>query len=150
MVLGDALETGQVDGWLADAVDLLLKDGSAESKAQVLRIFSNRSLPHERESARARILRRCAEAGMKEAYEFYLPFLDNHGSELPHLNEKGEPTGASYFHPSVAEEFAQEIVQRFAPDDPAVRAITQKYPKAADQIPRLKEWLQSRLAALKK
>jgi hypothetical protein len=142
--LGDALATQEVDGWLADAVDLLLGEGRAESKEQVPRVFSNGGLRHERHGVRARILRRCAKVGMGEPYRFYLPLLDINKSELPMLDEKGEQRGASYFKPTVAEEFAREIVNEFAPDDPPVREIEQKYPKATGRIPHLKQWLRSR------
>jgi hypothetical protein len=138
-----------VDWWLADGVDQLLLDGSAESKRQVRRVFTNRSLAHNRDSARVRILRKCAEAGLKEAYQFYLPLLDVAKSELPSLNDKGESSGTSFFEPTVAECFAREIVEEFAPGDPDVQEIVKKYPKTADQISPLKKWLQSRIAASK-
>jgi hypothetical protein len=149
-VLGDSLATGSVDGWLADAVELLLKDDASESKEAVRRVFTNRALRHERESSRQRILRACATAGMKEPYEFYLPLLDIKATELPHLNEKGEPSGASYFEPSVAEAFTKEIVSSFAPDDPGIKEIVRKHPKTADQVPKVKQWAIARLDALKK
>jgi hypothetical protein len=95
-------------------------------------------------------MRRCVKAGMKEPYQFYLPFLDINGDELPHLNEKGKKVGVSAFHPTVAEEYAREIVERFAYDERAVKEIAKNNPKTADQIPHLKKWLRSQLPAKEK
>jgi hypothetical protein len=144
-VLGEGLASQEVDDSFADAVEALLKDNSAGSRRQVARLFSNRHLQHERHGARAQIVRRCAQAGMKEPYQFYLPLLDVNRSELPVLDERGKESGASFFQPTVAEEYAREIVSAFAPDDPAVRGIAKKFPKAAAQIPYLKKWLRSHL-----
>jgi hypothetical protein len=146
-ILGDGLANGEIGRAFVDAVDMLLKDGSAESRKQVARLFSNRRLPHERDWARVEALRQCAGAGMKEAYQFYLPLLDINKSELPHLDEKGKESGASFFHPTVAEELAREIVEKFAPKDPAIKDIVKKFPKTADQLPHLKKWLQERIDA---
>ena len=44
-----------------------------------------------------------------------------------------------------AEVHAKELVEDIASDDAAVKEIAKKHPKAADQIPHLKKWLQSRL-----
>jgi hypothetical protein len=144
-ILGEALATAEIDGWLADAVDQLLKEGSSESKQQVVRVFSNRRFRHERYS-RVKILQSCARAGMKEPYEFYIPLLDISDSVLPMLDEKGKPSGASNFEPSVAAAFAKEIVDQFAKDDPAVKEIARKHPRTADQLADLKNWLRSRVA----
>jgi hypothetical protein len=141
-ILGDALATDEVEGWHAQAVEALLADGSEESRRQAARLFANRRLPHERQ-IRPGILRRCAAAGMREPYRFYLPFLDDDRRELPMLDGKGERVGASYFEPSVAASFAREVMKEFAPDDPAVKEIARKFPKEADRIPPLKQWLQS-------
>ena len=46
-LLGDAIGQREVDGWTADAVAVLLKDGSDESKRQAARLFANRGLAHE-------------------------------------------------------------------------------------------------------
>jgi hypothetical protein len=146
-MLGDGLANREVGGWSVAAVEALLKDGSAGSRQQVRRLFSNRRLPHERHGVRVHVFRLCVEAGLKEPYDFYLSLLDVKQSELPMLDDEGKPSGVSYFQPTVAEEFAREIVGPFARGDPAVGQIAKKFPKTADQIPHLKEWLRTRLAA---
>lgn len=140
-ILGNELASREVDGWAAKAVEALLQDGSAESKQQVVRLFANRHLRHERDGVRSGILRQCAAAGLKEPYDFYLPLLDINKEELPVLDEKGETSGTSYFQPTVAEAFAEEIVKQFAEMDAKVQAIAKKFPKTSDQIPHLKAWL---------
>jgi hypothetical protein len=143
-ILSDGLAKGAINGWVANAVKALLEDGSPESVRQVKRLFTNKDLAHDRFGIRPAVFRLCVKAGMKEPYQFYLPLLDNKSQQLPHLDDKGKPTGVSVFHPTVAEEFAREIVERFAGDEPAVQEIVKKFPKTADQIPHLKKWLRSR------
>ena len=143
-ILGSDLASREVDRWLANAVEALLQDGSADSKRQVVRLFANRHLRHERDGLRPAILRECAAAGLKEPYDFYLPLLDINKEELPALNEKGEPSGTSYFQPTVAEAFAGEIVNQFADKDAKVQAIAKKFPKTSEQIPHLKALLRER------
>jgi len=150
-ILGDALVRDCIDPWRADAlveaVDLLLKDGTAESRKQVRRLFSNPYLRHKTGiyRNRPRLLRYFAAAGMSEPYRFYVPLLDINKSELRQFDEDGKPSGASYFYPTVAEESAREIVRKFAPDDAEVKKIVKQFPKTADQIPHLKKWLRSRI-----
>ncbi len=86
---------------------------------------------------------------MKEAYQYYLPFLENTKSVLPQTDESGNASGVSFYHPNVAEEFAREVVEHFAPEDPAVKELRKKLAKTADQIPEIKKWLQSRIDARK-
>src|SRR5262249_47437496 len=135
-ILGDWLERGDVDDFyigdqFADAVDLLLKDGTAESRNQARRVFSNQRL---RSGAgwfwtRPCIMRRCAEAGMTDPYHFYLQLLENNRSKLIDVHENGKDREASTFHPNGAEECTHEIVKKFAYDDPEVKKIVAKFPK---------------------
>jgi hypothetical protein len=46
---------------------------------------------------------------------------------------------------SGAEEWAWEIVVRFAREDATIKDIARKFPERKDQIPHLKKWLQSKL-----
>jgi hypothetical protein len=91
-LLGDEIARREVDGRTADAVAVLLKDGSDESKKQAARLFTNRRLAHERHGTRARCVRLCAGAGLKEPYRFYLPLLDVKETELPIKTEKENGT----------------------------------------------------------
>jgi hypothetical protein len=92
-------------------------------------VFSNGGLATERDGYRAPLARRCAAAGLPEPYQFYLSRLD--GAEG-------------------AQKFAEEIVTRFAPDDPAVKEIVRQFPKPADRVPELKKWLRAKLDRPKK
>jgi hypothetical protein len=78
--------------------------------------------------------------------------LANHGRRppVPIKDDKVEIRGSQHFSPSVAAEFAEEIVTRFAADDPAVKEIVKRIPKPADRIPALKGWLRSKLEMPKK
>jgi hypothetical protein len=143
-LLGDAISRREVDGWTAEAVAALLKDGSDESKKQVARLFANLRLAHEREGSRTRCIRLCAEAGLKEQYCFYLPLLDVKETQLTIQAEDGEDSGTSFFQEPVREVFAKEIVKVFGKEK-AVAEIARKHPRAADQVTLLKAWLQERL-----
>ena len=81
---------------------------------------------------------------MTEPYHFYMPLLDDNRSKVLVVDRNGTRR-FHVFHPNVAEVTAQEIVQEFAPDDAEVKKIVAKYPKTPDQIPHLKQWLQSRI-----
>jgi hypothetical protein len=143
-LVGDAIAEREVDGWTADAVAALLKDGSDESKKQAARLFANRSLAHERHGSRARCIRLFAEAGLKEPYRFYLPLLEVKETQLTIKNEKGQDAGASNFEAPVREVFAKELVEVFG-SEKAVAEIARKHPRAADQVAPLKAWLQEQL-----
>ncbi|OWK37773.1 hypothetical protein [Fimbriiglobus ruber] len=140
-ILGNEVAVGSA--WSA-AANALLEDDSPESKKDLARLFTNRHLPHDRYGGRPKLLARCAAAGLKEPYTFYLKLLDVNKNQLPSVNEKGEPSGTSYYEPSVAESFAAELASEFAPDDATVKDIAKKFPKTKDQILHLKKWLQSR------
>jgi hypothetical protein len=147
-IIGDALEAEDLDrSIMPDAVEELLKDGSAESRRQVARVFGNGRLVSESDSriARVRILKACAAAGMTGPYQFYLPLIDRKGELLTIWNKEKQDIGAAHYSPSISEAMAEEIVTQFAPDDPAVKEIAKKFPKPADRIGPLKEWLRSRL-----
>jgi hypothetical protein len=75
--------------------------------------------------------------------------LDINKEELPEFDDNGKQSGASYFHPTVAEEFAKELVGVFARDDPTVNEIVKKFSAVKVQIPELKKWLQTRAAGAK-
>jgi hypothetical protein len=143
-LLGDAIAERAVDGWTADAMAALLKEGSDESKKQAVRLFASQSLAHERHGTRARCIRQVAEAGLKEPYRFYLPLLDVQETKLTVKNEKGENAGSSFFEAPVREVFAKEIVEVFG-SEKAVAEIARKHPTAADQVAPLKAWLQEKL-----
>jgi hypothetical protein len=143
-LLGDAIARRAVDWWTAEAVEALLKEGGDESKTQAARLFANRGLAHERHGNRARCVRLCAGAGLKEAYRFYLPLLDVREAELTAKNERGEGTGTSFFEEPVREAFAKEVVEVFGKEK-AVAEIARRHPRAADQAEPLKAWLRGRL-----
>jgi hypothetical protein len=123
--------------------DLLLKDGTKESLTQAARLFANPALPTARPHGRA-VFAACATAGLTEPYRFYRPLLDNDNDHIPYFDEKGKKTGVAYFNPTEAAETAQQIVDEFAANDPAVKKIKSDHLKTADQIPHLKKWLDAR------
>jgi hypothetical protein len=140
-VLGDLVAH---DPRWATAADALLGEDTPEARKELKRLFANPTLTNDR-TPRGEVLTRCAAAGFKEPYAFYLKWLDVTEHQLPFLNEKGEEVGTAYYNPSVAEAFAREIVEEFAPDDETVKTIVKEHPNAKDQIPHLKKWLQTKL-----
>lgn len=130
-LLGEVLATSELDGRFSDwepAVRLLLKDGSKDSLAQAGRLFENKDLARVHSGGRAEVLRLYLAAGRTEPYRFYRKQLDD---------EKA------------AERTADEIAKEFAKDAPDVKKIVADHPKAADQIPHLKTWLDAKLAEKK-
>jgi hypothetical protein len=148
--LGDVLAVGRLDEHLAAGVEELLKDGSAEARRQAARVFSNPQVRGHPDEHRVRIFRACAAAGLTDPFRFYLPLLDIAGPHLSMPNDEGKWVAAAHYYPSVGEAFAEEVVTRFAPDDPAVKEIVRKFPMPAHRVPELKNWLRSRLGAAKK
>jgi hypothetical protein len=141
-ILGDAVGDGY--GWQA-AAEALLDDGRPESRKELGRLTRNGRLSEDRDGSRAKLLARCAAAGLKEPFAYYLKLLEMDGNRLPIFDSTGkEVNGISYTIP-VAEVFAAEIVNEFAPDDAAIKDIAKKFPETKDQIPHLKKWLQSKL-----
>jgi HEAT repeat protein len=142
-ILGDAVQEG--DGWEA-AAEALLADDTPESRMELVRLTRNPRLHLGSDLNRPDLLARCAAAGLKGPYAYYLKLLQIDGNEYPPRgqDEKGWK-GTSYPRP-VAEVFAAEIVRQFAPNDPEVKKIAAAHPKAADQIPHLKKWLDGKLA----
>ena len=104
---------------------LLLEDGTKESLAEAARLFDNKELLKNK-ADRSQALALCAKAGLSEPYRFYRERLDEE---------------------QTAERFADEIAKEFAKDDPDVKKIVADHPKAADQIPHLKKWLDAKLKA---
>ena len=141
-ILADAVRDGY--GWQS-AAEALLTDGTAESMRALRQLTRNGRLSEDDNGGRPKILARCAAAGLKEPYAYYLKLLEMGGDRLTILDSRGkEVNGITYASP-VAEVFAEEIVTRFAPDDPAVKDIVKKHPKAKDQLPALKTWLRLKL-----
>lgn len=136
-ILGDALAGGDEYSVLnlssmIEAVELLLKDGSAASLKAAGRLFSNQKLKTwSNEHARSSILRSFSAAGYSDGYTFYRGLLEVKGNVLEQTTY-GAP---------VAENFANEVTERFAPEDPAIIEIKKKYPNVPDQIAPLKKWL---------
>jgi hypothetical protein len=81
-ILGDALEKRGLEWWTKTAVEALLAEGSLESRRQVARLFAHKDL-HVQQTLlitpvfRGSIMRKCADAGMVEPYQYYLKQLDN-------------------------------------------------------------------------
>jgi hypothetical protein len=149
-IIGDALANDRLFSSHSLAVDLLLKDGSAQSRQQAARVLSNRRLALAEGRVRPSILRSCAAAGMKEPYGFYLPLLNNKETKLVVVDANGKEIGTRDFYSgwTVARSFAREIANEFAGDDLEIKVIARKY-QIADQIPHLKKWLESRLSEAK-
>jgi len=153
-VIGDLLETAELFGNnLPDAVEELLKDATEESRREVDRVFANGRLaanfePYSR-AARLRIVKSCAAAGMLGPYQFYLRYMDMTGQELMMRTRKGEEIGTAHYSPSIGEAMAEEIVTQFAPNDTAVKEIAKKFPRPADRIGPLKEWLKGKAGTAK-
>ena len=81
---------------------------------------------------------------MTEPHQLYITMLETPGTELVLKDKEGKTVATRNFDPSVAAEFADEIVKRFAPDDETVNAIAKKYPTAEERVPALKDWLRTR------
>jgi hypothetical protein len=143
--LGDALEKRGLEWWTLTAVEALLNEDSPESRAQALRLFKHRELPRQQTllvepSRRGSVMRRFADAGMIEPYQYYLKQLDD--KELV-------PPGPGV---SKTDKFAwgelhvAEIWREFGSGDATVREITQRFRTNSERIPDLKKWLAGKIA----
>jgi hypothetical protein len=142
-VLGELLENWGPAYLSKMAVELLLQNGSEPSRRQVLRIFKCKNLSSV-SNERAAIMGMCAKSGMVEPYKYYLKQLDNNERTANWQDGEGK-----FISPTFAAMHASEIINWFASEDAAVKEIGEKYKNATDQIPCLKNWLQSRIAAKK-
>ena len=84
------------------------------------------------------MLRILAEAGIPACYQFYLPLLDIKNNVVGKLQYSNDTVGG--------EVIADEIVREFLPDDQDIKGIKKMFPKPADQIAPLKEWLKAKAA----
>jgi hypothetical protein len=89
---------------------------------------------------RASLVTQCAEAGIGDGYLSYIPLLDIKGNKI------GPRTFAKDI--VVGQLIAKEIIEVLAPNDPEVFRIKQMFPKAAEQIAPLKEWLKAKAKAV--
>jgi hypothetical protein len=121
--------------WLYEVVDLLLKEGSKPSQKAARQLLSNGQFVFlDEPDDRVRVLRRFADAKLADGFQFYLKLLRVEGNEL----------GPRKLDRPVAETFADEVTNRFAPGDPDIRKIMKQHPKTADRIPALRTWLEDR------
>jgi hypothetical protein len=122
-----------------EVLDVLVKEGTPAAYKVIAGITAN---PHMLNLGweRARLLRIIAAANLPDAYRYYLPLLDIRGNEI----------GSSRYANGtvVGEIIANEIIEQFAPNDPDVIRIKKMFPKAADQIAPLKEWLRANAKSL--
>ncbi len=122
-----------------EVLDVLVKEGTPEARKVLGRIVAN---PHLLDLGweRARLLRILAAADLPECYQFYLPLLAIKGNSIP--------GGSRYFEGAVVGEIiAKEIVDEFCPKDPEIVRIKKMFPKPADQIAPLTEWLKAKVKA---
>ncbi|MFO0825310.1 MAG: hypothetical protein U0792_19675 [Gemmataceae bacterium] len=144
-LFADILEKGELGRLGEEAplklIETLLKEGSRESKATARLIFKNPKFTDITTGwVRASLVRQCAEAGLGEAYLSYIPLLDIKGSSIG---------GISYSTDTVVGELiATEIIERLAPKDPEILRIKKEFPKPADQIAPLKDWLRAKAKAV--
>jgi hypothetical protein len=141
--LGDALEKNGLQWWTHTAVKALLKEGSAESRRQAVRLFAHEDL-YRQESplnlavSRDSAMRAFVDAGMVEPYRYYLRQLDNNGL-VPAVPGSDQPRKVTW-----AELHASEMWRVFDFREPALKEIGRA--ALAEQIPGLKKWLQARIA----
>jgi hypothetical protein len=122
----------QEKSWLFEAVDLLLKDGSGESRSAARQLFNNPRLKlTDNEQDRVRVLRRFTADRLPDSFDFYLAMLAIKGNEL----------GNATLSQPVAEKLADEITGVFAPQDEEIVALTKKIAKTADRTPAVRRWL---------
>jgi hypothetical protein len=124
---------------LPKVIATLLKEGSESSKQTVRLIFKNKRYDTIR-GFRASLVNQCAEAGIGDGYLGYLPLLDIKGNSIGNISYSKDTV--------VGEMIAKEIIDKLAPMDPELLHIEKTYPKAADQIAPLKEWLKVKAKAL--
>lgn len=142
-VIANSLANLPMDDWSIEVWEILLNDRAEVSRPHLVRLFSTgEQVPPE-------LLSRCTTIGMKEPYQYYVALLDNNGEHVNRVDDQGNLQATYYYSPNVAQAFAQEIVEKFAPHDPVIKEIVAKHPKTADQVLHLKHWLKSRIAAKK-
>jgi hypothetical protein len=72
----------QEKSWLLEVVNLLLKDGSAESRSAARQLFNNLRLKlMDNEQDRARVLRRFTADRLLDSFDFYLVMLAIKGNK---------------------------------------------------------------------
>ena len=146
-ILGDALEKRGLEWWTGTAVETLLAEGSPEARRHVARLFAYKDLHLQKALLitpvfRGDIMRKCADAGMVEPYQYYLKQLDN--NDLV-------PTGPGNPAPGKltwAELHVAEIWREFGSGDATVKEITSKFRTNAERLPEMKKWLQGRIAKI--
>jgi hypothetical protein len=118
-----------------EVLNTLVKENTPAARKVLIRITQNPRLL-DLDWDRAWLLRILAEAKLPEAYLYYVPLLEIKGSKI----------GKSQYAKDVvvAEIIADEIVRYFMPKDPELIRIKEMFPKAADQIAPLKEWLKAK------
>jgi len=144
-LFADILENGSPwqleENAIPKLLETLLKEGSDASKQTARLIFKNKRYTEIREGwVRASLVNQCAEAGIGDGYLSYLPLLDIKGNSIGNISYSTDTV--------VGEIIAQEIIDRVAPKDPEIIRIKKMFPKAADQIVPLKEWLKAKAKAL--
>jgi hypothetical protein len=124
---------------LPKAIAALLKEGSESSKQTARLIFKNKHYATIREH-RASLVKQCADAGIGDGYLSYLPLLDIKGNSIGNISYSTDTV--------VGEMIAKEIIDTWGSTDQELLRIKQTYPKAAEQIAPLKEWLRAKAKAL--
>ncbi len=121
----------------------LLKEGSSGSRDAARLIFKSRLFAGMDDgTARAALVKQCAEGGIGEGYLSYLPRLDGkHPTRGNVVDDRGKAT---------SERCAAEIVTLLAPNDPEIMRIVKEFPRSADQIAPLKEWLKAKAKSVEK
>ena len=143
-ILGMAVEEG--NAWHT-AAEALLADNTAESRKELARLTRNPGLTGSDGPYRAQLLARCAAAGLKEPYVYYLEMLQVEGERISIRGKDGKEVNGISFAAPVAEVFSAEITERFASDNATVKDLVKRFPAVKDQVPHLKKWLQGRIDA---
>jgi hypothetical protein len=144
-VFADILENGSPwqleENALPRLIETLLKEGSRDSKDAARLIFKNKRYTEIRAGwVRASLVRQCAEAGIGDGYLSYIPLLEIKGNSIGNVSYASDTV--------VGELIASEIIETLAPKDPEVLRIKKAFPKPADQIRPLKEWLRAKAKAV--
>ncbi|MBI4601811.1 MAG: sigma-70 family RNA polymerase sigma factor [Planctomycetes bacterium] len=127
---------------VAEAVDQLLVQGSIEARKTVTALLASDDFGTSLKWVRPRIVRSLALAGIPDGLRYYLRVLEIRGNRLGRARFAEDV--------SVANAFAGEIVERYAPLDPEIAAIRGSTDfKSEDRVAALGKWLRRQIENLK-
>ena len=145
--IGKSLAHGWINLSTVEAADLLLNDGTPESRAEVARLFTNKRVDYNAYNGAGldlfQLLKRCLSAGMIEPYQYSIRQLESKAV----ASRDSDATGKILHVNTEAEMFAKEFIDNVVPYDPGIQKIVHDFPNDEDKIAPLEQWLQSKLNA---